>query len=99
MKTKGLLSVLFFMFIFLGAARAVRGEEGPIREPLITQRTIVIEGTVEKPRVMFIVSRSRLWKGDSLEKSFIPEILAPIHHEPLSREGGIASKGGNTQWK
>ncbi|MBI5560833.1 MAG: energy transducer TonB [Deltaproteobacteria bacterium] len=97
MKTKGLLSVLFLMFILLSTTRAVRGEEGPMNEPLVTQRVIVIEGTVEKPRVMFIVSRSRLWKGDSLEKSFIPELLAPIHHKPLPGDDGIAPKGGNTQ--
>lgn len=92
MKTKGLLLLLLFASALTFGARKVWGERGAAFEPAVTQRIITIEGTVEKPRVLFIVSRSRLWKGDSLEKSFVRDILEPVDHEPISRHGEIAPR-------
>jgi hypothetical protein len=51
----------------------------------IIERVIKIEGSVEKPRVIFIVPRAKLWKDDFLKKSFLPDILKPVYPEPSQR--------------
>ncbi|MFQ5900333.1 MAG: hypothetical protein ACE5IH_02125 [Thermodesulfobacteriota bacterium] len=52
----------------------------------VIERVIKIEGTLERPRVIFIVPRSRLWKPDISKKSFIPEILREVYPEVLVKE-------------
>lgn len=54
-------------------------------EPKILERTIKIQGTVEKPRVIFIVPRTKLWKSEVMKKRFINDILQPVYPEFLSR--------------
>ncbi|MEK6531599.1 MAG: hypothetical protein AABZ23_03790 [Deltaproteobacteria bacterium] len=45
----------------------------------IIERVIKIEGTIEKPRVIFIVPRARLWRDEFLKKSFLQDILKPVY--------------------
>jgi len=53
-------------------------------EPEIIERIIRIEGTIEKPRVLFIVPRAVLWRQDRhRKKSFVTEILEPVYPESL----------------
>ncbi len=53
-------------------------------KPEIIERIIRIEGTIEKPRVLFIVPRARLWRKDmGLKKNFTVEMLKPEYPESL----------------
>ena len=65
---------------------SIAGADDGSREPQITERTIKIEGTVEKPRVLFIVPRARIWKEFSFHKSFHEEILTPVYPEGFMTE-------------
>lgn len=56
------------------------------KEPQIIERTIKIEGVVEKPRVLFIVPRAKIWKEYSIKKSFLADILKPVYPEEFLRE-------------
>ena len=61
---------------------------GKGKDGVIFQRVIRIEGEVEKPRVLFIVPRARLWGGYILDKSFRSALIEPIYPEELrSRDG------------
>lgn len=61
---------------------------GKNKDGVIIQRVIKIEGAVEKPRVLFIVPRARLWGGYVLDKSFRSALIEPIYPEELrSRDG------------
>ncbi len=62
------------------------GADNSANEPQITERTIKIEGTVEKPRVLFIVPRARIWKDYSFHKSFYEDILTPVYPEGFMKE-------------
>ncbi len=87
---------LFVAFVLFAAMDAGASAAGPQErnEPVVIQRIIKIEGTVEKPRVLFIVPRARLWRGGFLNKSFVSDILAPVYPESLIKEGGPASRKG-----
>ena len=52
-------------------------------EPKIIERIIKIEGSQERPRVIFIVPRSKLRKEGLENKSFLTDILAPVYPEGL----------------
>jgi len=99
-KYLGVAIFLVSLAVLAGAAGA-NAQERRHDEPVITERVIKIEGTVENPRVIFIVSRSRLWKGDLLEKSFVDGILEPVYPETQKEkeEATLPVKGGKTQWK
>ena len=43
------------------------------------ERVIRIEGTVEKPRVIFIVPKAKLWSGSITDKSYRDEFLKPLY--------------------
>lgn len=60
------------------AATRARAEE-----PKIIERVIKIEGSEERPRVIFIVPRSRLRKEGLENKSYLTDILAPVYPEGL----------------
>ena len=80
--------VVFIMAILSGAA--VAAEEKAKVEVVETapdaERVIKIEGTVEQPRVLFVVPRSRIWDDDFFNKSFIPATLKPVYPEALIEE-------------
>jgi len=79
-----ILATLFFFFTTASVqARSFRKLE---REPTVVERIIKIEGTVEKPRVLFIVPRSRLWRGGFLNKSFKDDILRPVYPDKLIKQ-------------
>ncbi len=52
-------------------------------EPRIIERVIRIEGSEERPRVIFIVPRSKLRKEGLENKSYLTDILAPVYPEGL----------------
>ena len=45
----------------------------------VIERVIKIEGTVEKPRVIFIVPKAKLWSGSVTDKSYRDEFLKPLY--------------------
>ena len=51
----------------------------PAKGPQIIERVIKIEGMLEKPRVIFIVPRARLWKEYIFRKSFVRNLMEPVH--------------------
>lgn len=67
------------------AARAVETSKGP-ENPQIIERIIKIEGTIERPRVLFILPRARIWRDDPLRKSFFDDILKPVYPEALLKD-------------
>ena len=38
-----------------------------------------MEGTIERPRVIFIIPRSKLWRDNIFKKSFVDDILKPVY--------------------
>lgn len=84
-----LLSALLMSCLALlldpAAAHAVETNKGP-GNPQIIERIIKIEGTIEKPRVLFILPRARVWREDPLRKSFFDDILKPVYPETLLKD-------------
>lgn len=76
------------VFLDKAAAQFVETNKEP-EQPQIIERIIKIEGTVEKPRVLFIISRARIWKEDPMGKSFFDDILKPVHPEMFLKDLGI----------
>lgn len=66
-------------------AQAVETNKGP-ENPQIIERIIKIEGTIERPRVLFILPRARIWRDDPLRKSFFDDILKPVYPETLLKD-------------
>ncbi len=61
-----------------GAARAANEPStAPEAEQKIVERIIQIEGTIEKPRVLFILPRARVWRPGVLHKSRMPDVMEP----------------------
>lgn len=88
MKRRLAIAALLAVFFFFGTtATTLARSFGKLeREPTVVQRIIRIEGSVEKPRVLFIVPRSRLWRGGFLNKSFKDDILSPVYPEKLIKQ-------------
>ncbi len=82
------LFVFAFAALTLFAALDAPALTGDERQEVI-ERVIKIEGTVEKPRVIFIVPRARLWKEEFLRKSFVSDILKPVYPESVLKGGGF----------
>ncbi|MBI5599348.1 MAG: hypothetical protein HY890_06365 [Deltaproteobacteria bacterium] len=104
MRSKRAFAIAFLALAVIPSWAAVSlaavVEGKPPDEPAVVQRVIKVEGTVDKPRVIFIVSRSRLWKGDFMDKSFLTEILAPVYPSRPADEGEtLLTKGGVIPWK
>ena len=57
-------------------------------EPAVVEHVIKIEGSVEKPRVIFSVPRSKLWRDDIFKKSFVADILRPVYPKLSIKEEG-----------
>lgn len=67
------------------ASQAVEDNRGP-GNPQIIEKIIKIEGTIEKPRVLFILPRARIWREDPLRKSFFDDIIKPVYPEALLKD-------------
>lgn len=81
-----LLLLLSLAFLFdQAAAQTTETVKEPGTQQII-ERIIKIEGTVEKPRVLFILPRARIWKDDPLRKSFFDDILKPVYPEALLKD-------------
>lgn len=48
----------------------------------VIERIIKIEGSLERPRIIYIVSRARLWQ-EFIPKNYVKDILRPVHPEHL----------------
>lgn len=80
------LAAIILLFFAVG----VRAEEtispkksmGPGPEEVV-ERIIKIEGSLERPRVIFILPRAKLWKEDLSKRSFVGEILEPVYPETV----------------
>ncbi len=78
------LGSLMLVFITAMPCRALAVDQKKEDESKIIERIIKIEGTIEKPRVIFIVPRAKLWrKNMHLTKSFDVEMLEPEYPESL----------------
>ena len=58
----------------------------------VTERVIKIEGTVEKPRVIFIVPKAKLWSGSITDKSYRDEFLKPLYPDDAAFKGITTEK-------
>lgn len=81
---KRLVSALFAFSVILSAVDSgdmFNGAHPPSADAPqeIIERVIKIEGTIEKPRVIFIVPRAKLWRDEFLKKSFLQDILKPVY--------------------
>ncbi len=82
-----LVSIVALMVVFTASSVAFARSSSKLRhEPDVVSRVIRIEGSVEKPRVIFIVPRSRLWRGGFLNKSFKEDILRPVYPDKLIKQ-------------
>ena len=81
--------LIFIFFVFDSAAYSAEDKETiqNIVTPDIIERIIKVEGSVDKPRVIFIIPRARLWKEDFSRKSFVIDILKPVYPEFLIKKG------------
>lgn len=89
MIAKSLFFSAFFLLcvVLFDPAQLRAAETGKESErPKIIERIIKIEGTIEKPRVMFILPRARIWKEDPLRKSFYDDIIKPVYPEAFLKE-------------
>lgn len=66
-------------------AQTLETGKGPENQQII-ERIVKIEGTIEKPRVLFILPRAHIWKDDPLRKSFFDDILKPVYPEALLKD-------------
>jgi hypothetical protein len=60
-------------------------------EPAVIERVIKVEGNLERPRVIFIIPRSKLWRDDIFKKSFVDDILKPVYPKLAIKERGISN--------
>lgn len=60
-----------------GAVIAANEPQVEGTEQKIVERIIQIEGTIEKPRVLFILPRARVWRPGALHKSRMPDVMEP----------------------
>jgi len=67
------------------AAQAIETNKRSENQQII-ERIIKIEGTIERPRVLFILPRARIWREDPLRKSFFDDILKPVYPETLLKD-------------
>ncbi|MBI5235311.1 MAG: hypothetical protein HY886_03580 [Deltaproteobacteria bacterium] len=58
---------------------AAAANEPPVseNEQKIVERIIQIEGTIEKPRVLFILPRARVWRPGVLHRNHLPDVMEP----------------------
>ena len=94
---RGLFSVFCLLSsVFCLTVTPVYAANKPITrgdEPAVVEHVIKVEGSVEKPRVIFIIPRSKLWRDDIFRKSFIVDILRPIYPKlSINEEGPGKSK-------
>lgn len=74
---RAFISVIIALAIMaFGHAKIAAGETG--RDEVI-ERVIKIEGSLEKPKVMFIVPKANLWRKKAMDKSFREEFLKPVY--------------------
>jgi hypothetical protein len=85
--TRAAMAVILVMAAASGAAASTGAE----KDGGVIERLITIEGTIEKPRIIFIIPRAKVWREDMMMKSFTPDILRPVYPEPLT--SGEASDG------
>lgn len=85
MKSLYLAAVILLFF-----AVGVRSEEpaqakkpGGSGPEEVVERIIKVEGSLERPRVIFILPRAKLWKEDLSKRSFVGEILEPVYPETV----------------
>ena len=69
---------IFVLMILLLPYRSLAAEAAD-EKYAITERVIKIEGTLEKPRVIFIVPKAKLWSGNITDKSYRDEFLKPLY--------------------
>lgn len=82
--------LIFLAVSLIYSTKGVAAEPEPAEEE-VTERIIEIKGTLEKPRVIFIVPKARLKKEvrseeEPLKRSFVSEILKPVYPEFLIKE-------------
>lgn len=73
--------MVFFILFITATASFVYADDKPEQpeKQEIISRTIRIEGSSEKPRVIFIVPKARLWDSNIGHKSFLKELLEPAY--------------------
>ena len=67
-----------FLLLAVLSPLAAEAETVPATESIVLERVIKVEGSVEKPRIIFIVPKARLWRASIIDKDFTEELLRPI---------------------
>lgn len=80
--------VVLFLTLFATAVSFAYAEDtiNRVEKQEIISRTIRIEGSPEKPRVIFIVPKARVWDSDIAHKSFLRELLEPAYPEAMGNK-------------
>ncbi len=91
--SSGILIVSLATVIVLCFSPARALDESEDRKQII-ERVIKIEGSRERPRILFIVPKARLWESDILNKSFREEFLEPVLPAPPAPSGHFDAKRG-----
>ena len=71
------------LFLCVDNAASLDDREQPKIKTTVTERVIKVEGTLDKPRVLFIVPKAKLWKAEFDKKEFYEELSVPPYPESL----------------
>lgn len=76
-------TALFSIFVVIAAITLGYAEDNRNQQENldIVSRTIRIEGSPEKPRVIFIVPKAKVWDNSVARRSFLKELLEPASPE------------------
>lgn len=89
MRIRLLIAVLGLLLLSAsayGADRFIIPQKTAEPEPQVVERVIKVEGALERPRVIFILPRGRLWKEDLSKRSFIGEMLEQVYPESVMED-------------
>lgn len=66
-----------------GAEKFIIPKKAAEPEIEVVERIIKVEGTLERPRVIFILPRGKLWREDLSRRSFVEEMLEQVYPESV----------------
>lgn len=89
MRTRLLVSVVSVLLLAAssyGAEKFIIPKKAAEPEVEVVERIIKVEGTLERPRVIFILPRGKLWREDLSRRSFVEEMLEQVYPESVMEE-------------
>ncbi len=80
------VSMLLLAASTYGADKFIVPQKAAEPEPEVVERIIKVEGALERPRVIFILPRGKLWREDLSRRSFVGEMLEQVYPESVIEE-------------